>query len=111
MALIHGRLSPGDFVDENVKSPQVQEIIRRIRHTPGAPSLVLILKDGTRLVDTLQPPSDLKGWDEIQSKFRQCVSAILSDRQAENVVALVSRIETISSVRELTHELRTGSDS
>src|SRR5262249_10024311 len=58
LALIQRDLKPGDFVDENVTKPEVKDLMNRVRHTPGTPSLVVTLKDGSRLEEKLQAPSD-----------------------------------------------------
>src|SRR5215475_11854823 len=83
LALIYGHVKPDDFVNENVDDPAVQELMRRARHTPEAPELVVTLKDGSRLVEDLQHPSNLHGWDQVASKFHVCVDGILQKRAAD----------------------------
>ncbi|MBI4488139.1 MAG: MmgE/PrpD family protein [Deltaproteobacteria bacterium] len=107
ITLIYRRLNPDDFINEHVQNPLVQEIMRRTRHIPGSASLVITLKDGTRLVESIQSPTDLKEWNEIRQKFQKCTSGILTARDGEAVLGLVSRLETVPSVRLLTKALRT----
>ena len=107
LALIHGRVKPDDFINDNVADPTVQELMRRVRHTPEA-ELVVTLKDGSRMVENLQHPSDLHGWDQVASKFHACVDGILQKHAADAARECVARLENLTSVRELTQQLRTA---
>ncbi|HWP59837.1 MAG TPA: MmgE/PrpD family protein [Candidatus Acidoferrales bacterium] len=108
LALINGRINPDDFVDERVNDPLVQEIMRRTRHTPEAPALVVILKDGTRLEEKLAVASDLRGWNQVAKKFQRCLSAVAPDHLADKTIDLVRQLETVSSIRGLTAALKFG---
>ncbi len=108
MALIRGRVNPDDFVNQNVDHPVVQELMRRTSHTPDAQELVVTLKDGARLVEGLQHPSDLHGSDQVTSKFAACVDGILNKRDAEAAREYISRLEQLVSVRQLTRVLGTA---
>ena len=105
MALIYGRLNPEDFTDERVEEPLTQEVMRRTRHVPGSKSLIVILKDGIKISEPIQPARDLTGWDEVAHKFNQCVSKTTPDRQRLALLNLVARLEEIPSVRSLTELL------
>src|SRR3972149_330324 len=61
MVLIYGRLNPEDFTDERVEEPLTQEVMRRTRHVPGSKSLIVILKDGIKISEPIQPARDLTG--------------------------------------------------
>jgi 2-methylcitrate dehydratase PrpD len=106
MALIHRELKPGDFIDANVQQPLVQELMGRVRHTPSGPFLVVILKDGSRLEEKLQTPSDLHGWDAVAGKFSAATQGIMSTPSAETVIDKVRQLETVTSIRSLTGALR-----
>ena len=108
LALIRGRVKPDDFVNHNVDDPAVQELMRRACHTPDAQELVITLKDGARLVEDLQHPSDLHGWDQVASKFHGCVDGILEERAADAARECVARLDNLASVTELTRQLRTA---
>jgi 2-methylcitrate dehydratase PrpD len=108
LALIYRRVYPDDFVDEQVQNPIVQELMRRTRHTPDAPGVVVALKDGRRLEEKLLPSGNLKGWEAVQEKFTSCLSALCTADKAEKVIDLVRRLETISSIRMLTGALQTN---
>ncbi|MGH7845256.1 MAG: hypothetical protein ACREQW_08810, partial [Candidatus Binatia bacterium] len=107
LALIYSRVDPHVFVDEQVQDPRVQELMGRTRHTPDAPVLTVVLKDGTRFEEKLQLPGDLKGWDAVQKKFRSCISAVPSDGKADQIIDLVSRLDALASIRALTGALPT----
>jgi 2-methylcitrate dehydratase PrpD len=107
MALIQRAVNPNDFTDEHVNDPLVQKLMRCTHHTPEAPSLVVKLKDGARLEETLKTPSDLHGWEAVRNKFKDCLSGITQDHNTQTVMDLVSRLESIPSIRLLTKALQT----
>jgi 2-methylcitrate dehydratase PrpD len=106
MALVQHELKPGDFIDDHVNRPVVQELMCRVRHTPGAPSLVIKLKDGSRLEEKLQTPSDLHGWEAVAEKFGAATSGILTTASAEKVIAQVKSLESVGSISSLCAALR-----
>lgn len=106
MALVQRELKPGDFVDEKVKQPVVQNLMGRVRHTPGGPSLIVNLTDGTRLEEKLQHPSDLHGWDAVAGKFRAATQGIIAASNAETVIGEVKQLEAVGSIRSLTSAMR-----
>jgi 2-methylcitrate dehydratase PrpD len=106
MALIHRDLTPGDFIDENVQQPLVQELMGRVRHAPGGTFLAVTLKDGSRLEEKLQTPSDLHGWDAVAGKFKEATHGIISTAQAETTVSQVKTLESLVSIRSLTAALQ-----
>lgn len=108
VALVHRQLKPSDFTDEHVKEPLVKELMRRTHHAPEASSLVVKLKGGARLEERLKTPSDLQGWRAVKDKFKNCLSGITEEATSQTVVDLVSRLESIPSIRLLTKTLRTG---
>jgi hypothetical protein len=84
------------------------ELIDRSRHIPGASSLTVVLKNGSRLTEPLQTPSDLKGWEQTLSKFNESVGTLLTDTQQRTIVESVQAIQDISSIRNLTRALQQG---
>jgi 2-methylcitrate dehydratase PrpD len=107
IALIHHRLDHDDFTDRAVTDPVVQNLMSRTRHTPGAPSLVVTLKDGSRLMEPAKHPGDITEWSQFTVKFRACVDGLLSDHQADTVIDLVGRLEDLHRIGQLTAALRT----
>ncbi len=108
IALIHRQLNPGDFIDRNVTQPLVQDLMRRVRHTPGGPALVVNLKNGARLEEKLQTPSDLHGWDEVENKFRAATGAILNSRNIAAAIDQVHALESLASIQSLTQSLKSS---
>jgi 2-methylcitrate dehydratase PrpD len=107
VALIHGGVKPGDFTNERVHEPLVQELLGRIRHAPDSASLIVQLKNGSRLSETIQPATDLQGWDRICDKFNDSTASVLSNEKQSAVVASVNRLEKLPAIMQLTRDLRT----
>lgn len=107
LALIRGRVDPDDFTDRNAHDPAIRSVMGRTRNTPGAPALVVALKDGTRLVEPLKPPANLSSWDGVAEKFARCVQGVLPAHHADAVVHMVRELDSLASVRPLTALLRT----
>ena len=80
MTMVYRRLDPGDFTDERLSEPLVQQLISRTHHTPDSPVLTVILKDGTRITEPIQPHTNLKGWDAVSEKFQKSVAGCLQSK-------------------------------
>ncbi|HXL09265.1 MAG TPA: hypothetical protein VN966_03505, partial [Candidatus Bathyarchaeia archaeon] len=106
MTMIHRSLEPGDFTDERLSEPLVQRLIARTHHVHDSPVLTVILKDGTRITEPIQPHTNLKGWDTVSEKFQKSVAGCFSKNQQQKVLALVSRLEQVPSAGELARNLR-----
>ena len=61
MTLIHRSIDPGDFTNERLFEPLVQQLISRTHHVADSPLLTVILEDGTRITEPIQPHTNLKG--------------------------------------------------
>lgn len=108
MALLHGRLNADEFTNANVNDPTVQALMHRTRHTPGTGKLVVSLRDGSELSETLRAPSDLIGLDAVVEKFRQCTSGVLLEAQTTRTIDMVQALESLPSTRSLGRELRSS---
>jgi 2-methylcitrate dehydratase PrpD len=106
MTMIHRSLDPNDFTDERLSEPLVQRLIARTHHIHNSPVLTVILKDGTRITEPIQPHTNLKGWDAVSEKFQKSVAGCFSKNQQQKVLALVSRLEQVPSAGELARNLR-----
>jgi 2-methylcitrate dehydratase PrpD len=106
MTMVYRGLDPGDFTDERLSEPLVQRLIARTHHIPDSPLLTVILKDGTRISEPIQPHTNLKGWDAVSEKFQKSVAGCFSKDQQQKVLALVSRLEEVPSAGELARNLR-----
>jgi 2-methylcitrate dehydratase PrpD len=105
MTMVYRRLDPGDFTDERLSEPLVQELISRTHHVPDSPVLTVILKDGTKITEPIQPHTNLKGWDAVAKKFDNSVVGCLSKDQQRTVLELVSQLDRIASVAQLARNL------
>ncbi len=47
-------------------------------------------------------------WAELGDKFRDCAALVLADKNAENIVELVARVEELKSLSRLIHALTGG---
>jgi len=106
VALIHREVKPSDFIDTKVRQPLVQELMNCVRHTPGGPALVVNLKNGARLEEKLQPPSDLHGWDAVEKKFRAATEGIITPASGEMVIDQIKQLDSVASILSLTGALR-----
>jgi 2-methylcitrate dehydratase PrpD len=101
LALLHGDVRPADFTDENVSNPVIQDLMRRTRHSTGN-TLTVQLRDGRRLEETVERPTDLRGRSAIEEKFYRCLEGVLPSDQGQAVVTAVNNLERLNSIRELT---------
>ena len=108
MTMIYRSLNPGDFTDKRLSEPLVQRAIDRTRHVPDSPVLTVILKDGTKITEPIQPHTNLQGWDAVSKKFEKSVARCLRKDQQQRVLELVSRLDQVPSVTELGRSLCTA---
>ena len=95
--MIYRSLGSSEFTDKRLSEPLVQRVIDRTRHVPDSPVLTLILKDGTKITEPIQPHTNLKGWDAVSEKFQKSVAGCLSKHQQQELLALVSRLDKFPS--------------
>jgi len=105
MTLIHRTIDPADFTNERLSEPLVQRLMARTHHVPDSPLLTVILKDGTRIIEPIQPHTNVKGWDAVSEKFQKSVADCFSQNQKQRVLALVARLDQLSSAAELARDL------
>jgi len=104
MTLVHGTVTPNDFVDERLQDARIQNLIQRTRHVK-ADSLTVILKSGKKFSEPFQPIHNLTDWSQVRDKFALSVCENFSKERAENMIDCVSRLENLDSVRQLTNLL------
>ncbi|MEY2777757.1 MAG: hypothetical protein RLY30_1855 [Pseudomonadota bacterium] len=116
--LLDGRAGLNEFTDEVVMRPDVQAMISKVDFgvDPVAEAagfhkmttiITITLKDGRVIKGAADfgrgSPAMPMTYDEVADKFREnCEFAKFSSAKANQVVELVRRIETVSSIRELT---------
>ena len=106
VALVLGRLNPEDFSEERLQDRRVKSLMECTRHIAGAQTLVVGLRDGARITETIRPHQDLHGWDEVRQKFDRCAAKALSQTQRQAVIDMVTHLEEILLIEELTKALR-----
>jgi 2-methylcitrate dehydratase PrpD len=109
VALLYGKVTPDDFVNERLHEPRIQELIGRTRHLPKEEVLTVTLKNGKKLSEPFQPPTNLTEQSQISEKFAQSLSRVFSPERTRAIADHVMRLEELTSIRVLTDLLRTSS--
>ncbi len=107
-ALVHKRLAPDDFTDARLAEAAIQNIIRRTKHRAGADTVTVTLKNGARLSEPLQPPSNFYDLTQVSEKFLHSVSGVFTKEHAQRIIDQVSRMEELPNLRPLTRLLQTN---
>jgi len=121
-AIFDHELKLGNFVDEQVLRPQVQEFMRRV--TPLAEvgrsgdnpatsytEVAVRLKDGRELSERVfYPRGDAAGgeplsWNELAEKYRDCAALALPEGKIERSLDMLHDLESLQDVRSLMAEL------
>lgn len=105
-ALVHRRLQPTDFTDLRLQEPRIQELIRCVRHVPDSPFVTVILKSGDRLTEAVQPPHDLKGWEQTAQKFTTSTIGHFTPEQIQTIIHSVTHLPEMVSIKPFTAALR-----
>jgi 2-methylcitrate dehydratase PrpD len=104
--IVHGRLRPEDFINQRLEEPGMQELIRRVRHHPDSPSVTIALKSGEPLSESIQPHSDLKGWEQTTDKFKDSTEGLLPQEQQSTIIETVRELQQTPSIQILARALR-----
>ncbi|MBO0819578.1 MAG: MmgE/PrpD family protein, partial [Nocardiopsaceae bacterium] len=116
LALTGSGTGPDAFTDERVRDPALAAVRDRVRITPvaGVPNIDAPTEVRVRLASgdelracvnslTVKPDDELpRQWEALTAKFLDLVSPVLGAGRAGELVGLVRRVETLTSVRELT---------
>lgn len=115
-ALLDGEVTLKQFTDEKVSAPKVQELMQKVKYshpeeyTVGesnimAQTVTVRLRDGShysRQIDHSRgEPQNPMSLDEITSKFRDCAQLVLKPQNMENIIELVSNLESLKDTTEL----------
>lgn len=116
-ALIDREVTLRQFTDEKVQSSKAQALIPKVKisyvDAAGAESLLNIpqavtakLKDGSQHHREVEWPKGYSynpmTWDEVAEKFRDCANGVLSAEQMDRCIDLISKLESLDSISELT---------
>jgi len=117
LAFLDGKLEIETFTDAKANQPQVQEALSRVKvimdesiPEPGPYCPVSVeLKSGTRFTHTATIP---KGHpenplteEEVLNKFHSNVKAIIAEKQTEELISAVLKLDAMDNTRKLTELL------
>ncbi|HXG52342.1 MAG TPA: MmgE/PrpD family protein [candidate division Zixibacteria bacterium] len=119
--LVRGRAGLEEFSEAAIRDPQILALAAKVRYELD-PSIDyprhfsghvrVVLDDGTVLEENQPHPRGGPEWplppEELQEKFRANARLALPESRAERIIAAVSSLEELSSIRELTELLRAG---
>lgn len=122
-ALVKDRLTIAEFQDDAVREPQVRSLMERVEFKGDlgldqlavennllAPSTVKIcLKSGREAEQTVAearggPSAPLK-WQELEDKFAECATTVLSPARAAKVKEVITNLENLEQIADLTAHL------
>ena len=113
LAFLDGKLEIDTFTDAKANAPQVQEFLRKVHviidetiPEPGPYCPVSVeLKDGTRFSHTARiakgHPENPMTEEEVLDKFRSNAKMVISEKQSEEVIVSVRKLESIDHVQKL----------
>jgi 2-methylcitrate dehydratase PrpD len=115
--LLEGKAGLREFTDEKVLSSAAQEMIKKVSfiHPEGPPGATDILrlantvsiklKDGREVSNEVKypkgDPQNPMSWEETAEKFRDCTKEILSSAEAEDVIQMLGKLESLTDVADL----------
>lgn len=108
VALSTGRCAASDFTDAQVVAFRDAGAYRLFEHHPGAPALVVVLRDGRTVEEQLAPLRNLEDDDAIRSKFQGCTDGAWTREEQERVASMIDTLEELPSLRPLGDLLRTA---
>lgn len=115
-ALIDREVSLRQFMDEKVQSPIAQGLIPKVKvsYVEGAEGESLLNIPQAVKVKLLDGPEHFyevrwpKGysynpmtWEEVANKFRDCTEGVLSPGEIDQIIELLSKLESLTSISEL----------
>ena len=119
VAIIHGRASLEEYVDENLGRPEIRDLMSRV-HCVQDPALEedypsqwpawaeVETKDGRRLKAEVKypkgDPENALSWDELKDKFRDITRPVFPEQKLskqEDIIEMVDGLEELDDVRIL----------
>jgi 2-methylcitrate dehydratase PrpD len=113
-ALLKGKVTAGDFTAEAITDAGMLALAPKItaEHDPGMDThgvgparLRITLDDGTEYEEyvphCLGSAENPMTYPDVVRKFRECAAGYLTDTQADEVVELVTRLESLADVTEV----------
>ncbi|MEA4961725.1 MmgE/PrpD family protein [Lutispora sp.] len=121
VGLVKKRASVPEFTNASIKDPEILTLMQKVRYEldPEAekvypekyPSTVIVtMKDGKKYSSYIEhpkgDPENPINREELLAKFRLLSSFNMQAKRAENIIDLVSNLEQIKNINELTDLLR-----
>ena len=115
-ALLDGEVGLKHFTDEQVNQPEAQALVHKVNFvhpeemkadfsTPLASEVVIRLKNGTVVAKKVDAPKgEVKNpmtWEDVSTKYRDCASLVLSDKDVDSSLEMVSNLESTSDIASL----------
>ena len=123
MAILHGKASLDQYTQENLKSPLVREVMRKVKciHDPEIEKdfprkwkavAEIRTTDGrayTAKVDYPKgDPENPFTWEELIEKFRNLISKVFSENRQDQIIKTIRSLEQSRDVTELSDLLTTN---
>ncbi len=124
-ALVEGKVDAGNFTDEKVRSPEVVELMRKVRMdvspelarlgynpdvAPSGCTVTITLKDGRRYTKPVNrgpwEPPNAPSWDDLAAKYRRCAGPVLPDARIAESIDLLARLEQLDDISRLMDVIR-----
>jgi 2-methylcitrate dehydratase PrpD len=112
-AVLDGAVKLASFEDEAVARPEAQSLLRRvgISYGPEPEARVLVKLNSGEVLNGLAAfehgsDADPLTWDELLLKYRDCAALVLTPEAVDNSLAILSNLENVPAVRELTAVLQ-----
>ena len=108
LAIMYGRTSLEEYVQENVTSPHIKEIMKKVscvedpeleREFPKKwpASVEIVTKRGDRYAATIEypkgDPENPLSWDELIDKFETLVAPVFSSKKSKEIIQRVRSLE------------------
>ncbi len=113
-ALIDGRVSLDHFTTEAVLESEVQQLLRKVKYVAAmnrqekynvAAEVTVKMRDGNVYSKRIEipkcAPENPLTPEELHSKFRDCTSLMLSTKDVEKMLDLVSNLDRLTDISEL----------
>lgn len=115
-ALLHGQMGLAQFSDASVQDPRVQALLRQVRlehpdqqatdwDAPIPDIIKVTLRDGRHLQQRVDIPKGDPAlplsWAELEAKFRDCATAVLTPEQIQEAVQHITHLEELSTLQPL----------
>ena len=116
-ALLDGKIGIGQFAEEKILEPTVQELLQRVRyvHPEGAETerrsevVTVRLKNGREYSHEVfiakGAPENPMTMAELTAKYRDCASLVFSSEVVERSLQMVNQLEEVRDIAKLAHLL------